>query len=223
MEFIKILFVTVVVIFSAAISSGAAQDKFELVHFKTDDGGDIEASFFKADGDHIVIFAHGAIFNKESWYILAEKLQQKGVSALPIDFRGYGNSKSGNTSQKSKDILGAIAFAKEKGFTNISIIGASMGGAAVLAALGNKVVPVSKVILLAPAGGSAIKSEAMKKLFVVSEKEGLYSRVIQIYEGSDNPKELKEFAGNAHAQHLFKTNNAKELEKLMIDFIIFNN
>lgn len=223
MKFINIIFFSVAVIISASISDISAQSKFELVHFSTEDGGEIEASLFKSEGKQIVIFAHGAIFNKESWYFLAEKFQQEGVSALPIDFRGYGNSKAGSSSQKYKDIIGAISFAKEQGFTNISIIGASMGGVAVLAALSAEEVLVDKVILLAPAGGSAINSKAMKKLFVVSKKEGLYSRVVQIYEGTKNPKQLKEFEGDAHAQHLFKTMYASELEKLMINFITIDN
>ena len=73
---------------------------WELIDFSTEDGGRIEASFFSASNSKVVIFAHGAIFNKESWYFLAEAFQHKGVSALSIDFRGYGNSTAGSTTKK---------------------------------------------------------------------------------------------------------------------------
>ncbi|MDH5366402.1 MAG: alpha/beta hydrolase [Cyclobacteriaceae bacterium] len=200
-----------------------AQDAFELVHFDTEDGGKIEAAYLKADDDTAVIFAHGAIFNKESWYFLAEAFQKRGISALSIDFGGYNNSKAGNTGKKLYDILGAITFLEGKGFSDINIVGGSMGGAAVLGALSYKNTSISKVVLLAPAGGSAIKSRDMDKLFIVSKEEGLYNRVKSIYNDSESPKVMKEYSGNAHAQHMFKTDYADELKALIIDFITSSN
>ncbi len=197
-----------------------AQDKFKLVDFSSEDGGKVEAAYFNAEKTKIVIFAHGAIFNKESWYFLAEEFQGLGVSALSIDFRGYGNSIPGNTEQKLFDVLGAITYAKKQGFNEICVVGASMGGAAVLSALSYKQTSVSKVILLAPAGGPPIQSSEIDKFFVVSKGERLYQRVKQIYTESQESKKMKEYPGNAHAQHMFKTSYAKELRKLIIDFII---
>jgi alpha-beta hydrolase superfamily lysophospholipase len=197
-----------------------AQNNFELVHFNTEDEAKIEAAYFDAGKSKIVIFAHGAIFNKESWYFLAEEFQRKGVSVLSIDFRGYGKSITGSTNKKLYDILGAIAYAKEEGFKDISIVGASMGGAAVLSALSYKQVFISKVVLLAPAGGPKIESDKLDKLFVISKEERLHNRVKQIYDESAEPKRIKEYEGNAHAQHMFKTNNAEELKILIIDFIM---
>jgi len=197
-----------------------AQDKFKLVDFSSEDGGKVEVAYFSAGKTKIVIFAHGAIFNKESWYFLAEEFQEMGVSALSIDFRGYGNSVPGNTTKKLFDVLGAIAYVEKKGFDEICIVGASMGGAAVLSALSFKQTPVSKVVLMAPAGGPPIKSREIDKLFVVSKGERLYQRVKQIYDESEGTKKMQEYLGNAHAQHMFKTSYAKELEKLIVDFII---
>jgi len=197
-----------------------SQDKFKLVNFNTEDGGKIEAAYFNAGKTKIVIFAHGAVFNKESWYFLAEEFQELGVSALSIDFRGYGNSTKGNTEKKLFDVLGAIAYAEKQGFKEICVVGASMGGAAVLSALSYKQTSVSKVVLLAPAGGPPIKSSEIDKFFVVSKEEGLYQSVKQIYAESQESKKIKEYPGNAHAQNMFKTSYAKELEKLIIDFII---
>lgn len=215
----KIL-ITGLFLFSFAMSSILAQAKFKLVNFTTKDGGKIEAAFFNAGLDQAVIFTHGAIFNKESWYFLAEKFQKIGISSLAIDFRGYGKSTAPNSNKKYFDVLGAIQYLKEKGVKEIDIIGASMGGAAVLAAL--KQTPdslISKVVLLAPAGGPPISSKTINKLFIVSKKERLYNRVKTIFNKSAKPKTLKVYNGNVHAQHLFKTNYAKELTKLIIGFI----
>lgn len=94
-----------------------------------------------------------------------------------------------------------------------------MGGAAVLSALSNNFIPINKVVWLSPARGAAIVSTASDKLFVVSEKEGMFSRVMAIYNASAEPKQIKIYPGNAHAQHLFKTDVRDELIERIISFI----
>lgn len=198
----------------------AATDGYELITYTTEDGGVIEASFFKGDQDLVVIFAHGAVFNKESWYFMAERLQKKGISSLSLDFRGYGNSKKGTTDNRSFDMLGAVDYLKEKGFKKIAIVGGSMGGAAVLNALEMKTdAAIDRVALLAPAGGAAIASELVKKLFVVSKDERLFPRVNKIYDESTQPKKLKVYPGSTHAQNMFKAEYSDELTNLIIDFL----
>jgi len=198
----------------------SAFNSYELITYTTEDGGVIEASFFKGNQDLAVIFAHGAIFNKESWYFMAEKLQKENISSLSLDFRGYGNSKSGNTNKRLLDILGAIDYLKEKGFNNIAIVGGSMGGAAILNALDVNIdTVIKKVVLLAPAGGSPIASKAVNKLFVVSKEERLFASVNEIYNESSQPKELKIYPGSFHAQHMFKAEYSNELTNLIIDFL----
>lgn len=210
-----------ILVFLAALNSPlATAQHYELLEFGTEDSGKIEASFFYAGRANVVIFAHGAIFNKESWYFLAEAFQRKGVSSLSIDFRGYGNSISGSTTEKMYDILGAISYLKEQGFTQINVIGASMGGAAALVALSNNSIPIHKVVLLAPAGGPAIVSTASDKLFIVSENERMFRGVMAIYNASAEPKQMKIYPGNTHAQHLFKTVVRNELIERIINFII---
>jgi pimeloyl-ACP methyl ester carboxylesterase len=198
----------------------AVTPSFKLITYTTEDGGLIEASFFKGRKNFVVLFAHGAIFNKESWYFMAEKLQKEDISSLSIDFRGYGKSKKGSTNKRSLDILGAVNFLKEKGFNKISIVGGSMGGAAILNALNTKTdEAINKVVLLAPAGGVGITNKSIKKLFVVSKNEPLFDRVNKIYTESSNPKELKIFSGTFHAQNMFKSKHSEELTNLIINFL----
>jgi pimeloyl-ACP methyl ester carboxylesterase len=196
------------------------QTNFKLITYKTEDGGNIEGSLFEGSKDLAVVFAHGAIFDKESWYFLCEKLQSKNVTSLSIDFRGYGNSKKGSTNNKALDILGAIDYLKGQGFKTIALVGGSMGGAATLNALELKTDgAVKKVVLLSPAGGHPIASNSVKKLIVVSKDEGLFARVNAIFKASADPKELKVYEGSYHAQHMFKSNYADELTHLIIDFL----
>ena len=212
-------FVFLLTLFAILGSPMVVAQPYELVNFDTEDSGKIEASLFKASNSKVVVFAHGAIFDKESWYFLAEAFQRKGITALPIDFRGYGNSTSGSTTKKMYDVLGAISYLNKQGYTEINIIGASMGGAAVLSALSNNPIPIHKVVLLAPAGGPAIESTASDKLFIVSENEGMFSGIMAIYNASAEPKQIKIYPGNTPAQHLFKTGVGDELSERIISFI----
>lgn len=197
------------------------QDGFKLITFKTEDGGSIEASLFEGGKDIAVVYAHGAVFNKESWYFLCKRLRAKSVTSLSIDFRGYGKSKKGSTNNMAYDILGAIDYLKTKGFKNIFLVGGSMGGAAILNALEQKTDnTIKKVVLLSPAGTNGITSNSLEKLFVVSENEGFYARVKESFDNSVQPKELKIFEGTYHAQHMFKSDYAEELTQLIIDFLV---
>ena len=193
----------------------------DLITFTTEDGGTIEASLFEGGKDMAVVFAHGAIFNKESWYFLCERLQSKEVTSLSIDFRGYGNSKKGSTNNMALDVLGAIAYLKEQGYKQIALVGGSMGGAATLNALELKTDDLlKKVVLLSPAGSNGIKNNTIKKLFIVSKDEGLFARVQTSFDNSLPPKDLKIYEGTYHAQHMFKSDYAEELTQLIIDFLI---
>jgi len=196
------------------------KDNFKLINYTTEDGGSIEAALFEGNKELAVIFAHGAIFNKESWYFLCEKLKDKGITSLSIDFRGYGNSKKGSSNNMALDILGAIDYLKENGYKSIALVGGSMGGMAILNALELKIDDaLEKVILLSPAGGQAIRSDHLEKFIVVSKDEGLFTKVKSIFEECANPKQLKIYEGSYHAQHMFKSDYAPELTELIIDFL----
>ena len=215
------LLILAILIFCFENQNIAGQNKdFELIHFNTEDGGNIEATLFPSDSRKIIIYAHGAVFNKESWYFLAEEFQKQGIAGLSIDFRGYGNSKSGKTNDKYYDILGAINYAKINGYNDINIIGGSMGGAAVLSALDQNDNNIAKVVLMAPAGGPAIKSEQINKLFIVSKNEGMVNSVVKIYKASADPKKLKEYSVSSHAQHLFNSEQKNKVKSQIISFIV---
>ena len=90
-------FLTAFILLSFCLGSSLANasgSSYQKVTLKTEDGAVIEGAFFEGKKDRAVVFAHGKVFNKESWYSLCERLQQEGITSLAIYFRGYGNSKS---------------------------------------------------------------------------------------------------------------------------------
>jgi len=168
------------------------------------------AAFFNGAQSRAVVFVPGAVFDKESWYELAGRLQGLKIASLSLD---------GKT---PRDVQAGIAFLKGKGFDRITLAGGSMGGAAILGALENGVDDaVSQVILLAPAGGSPLKNGRIDKLFIVAKEDalGLYPDVRLLYEGSAEPKRFVEFEGTEHAQHLFKGEHKEALSNLLVEFV----
>ena len=160
------------------------------------------------------------VFNKESWYQVAGHFRKAGISSLSIDFRGYGNSKAGTNKALYFDIIGATDFLSKNNYEHIALVGGSMGAAAITRALIHSPdTPVSKIILLASAGGDPVKSDHIQKLFIVSAEDSFYSTVESLYALSSEPKTLKVYTGSSHAQHMFKTDFKDDLLQLMVRFL----
>jgi len=168
------------------------------------------AAYFDGKSNQVVIFVSGAVINKESWILLAERLQQLNVASLSLD----GKTKD--------DVLSSINFPKDKDFNKIALVGGSVGGAAIIDTLEIKTdESINKVIVLAPYGGSPIKNEKIKKLFVVAKGDrlGIYQDVKRLYKDSSEPKQIVEFEDSEHAQELFNSSQKEKLSDLIVDFI----
>lgn len=145
------------------------------VHFTTNDNATIYAELQKR-GSHAVLLAHGAIFNKESWGAFEQRLLNNNYTILAIDFRGYGKSIKGDQSNALyQDILAGVVFLQaQSGINKITVLGASMGGAAAAkASVYSPPGSINQLILLSPA--SIYHPEELKGnlLFIASEDEYL--------------------------------------------------
>ena len=100
---------------------------------RTDDGVSLDARLFEADPRRVVILLHMFPADQTAWYPFARELQQRGTSALTLDFRGYGASEGEqDPGEIDHDVRAAIAFARQRGFDGIVLAGASMGGTAAI-------------------------------------------------------------------------------------------
>jgi len=203
------------------LSSGGLQAELHEpadIDFPTSDGGQIHAHLY-GSGDHAVVLAHGKVFNKESWQPLSEILAGRGFRVLALDFRGYGQSIAGSEPGRlDLDVLGAVAYLGSQGVKDVSLIGASMGGWAVAnAATQCKPGRLQNVILMAPAPIDAPEAmQADRILYIVSEGEPGLGRIRQQYDRAPDPKQLELLPGSAHAQHIFKTDQAEALVDLIL-------
>ena len=112
----------------------------------TDDGVNIAGDYYAPtiQSPRGVLLVHMMPSTKESWKMLAGRLQGGGYHVLAIDLRGHGESAGGpdgykqyNAEQHQKSILdvgAGVEFLKTKGIAedHLSLIGASIGANLVL-------------------------------------------------------------------------------------------
>ncbi|MEN8008043.1 MAG: alpha/beta hydrolase [Candidatus Krumholzibacteriota bacterium] len=217
-----IVFLSLILLLMSVVSFSAEKpDSWREVTFPSPDGGTVSADLY-GDGDHGVILAHGRIFDKQSWRPLATRLAQEEMTALPIDFRGYGSSQPGEQEGAlHNDVLAAITYLQEAGMEKVSVIGGSMGGgAAARAAVASEEGDIHRLILLSPVPIEHPEEiRAGSLLYVVSAEEGMFEAVKSQYEKAPEPKRLEILPGAAHAQHIFKTSLGDDLSELLIGFL----
>lgn len=196
-----------------APSSLSAQ---EPVSFPSPDSGVVYGEV-RGSGNHIVVFAHGGQFSKESWADQAQDLADRGFRTLTIDMRGRGLSQGGpgnetNTDLWHLDVIGAVRYAQSIGPNRISLVGASWGGwaaARASAELGPDV--ISSIVLMAHSSVDNPEQIQGRKLFITTRDDFMGSGTRRLpairdqFERASEPKELVILEGSAHAQHVFAT------------------
>lgn len=213
-------FALICVAVTLAVGCGAqagAGGPTEVV-FPTSDGGEIHAHLY-GTGEQAVILAHGMVFDKESWAPLATRLSEAELQVLAIDFRGYGLSRPGSEGEAFYlDVLAAISYLKAQGATRVSVVGASMGGGAVArAAVAAGPGEIDRLILLAPA--AILNPEQMhanRIVYITAEGDPSRAHTREQYDRAPDPKRLELLPGDAHAQHIFKTDQADALVGLIL-------
>ena len=143
---------------TAPIAQSAAmtgdRTAYQAVRFFAADGVELVGRL-SGTGDVGVILAHGFSHGtaQEGWLQFVPALVSRGYTVLTFNFRGFCDSErcSEDPSQLGKnwrDAMGAVGFMKTRGAKKIFLIGASMGGLAVLRAARMPEVDVSGVVSL---------------------------------------------------------------------------
>jgi alpha-beta hydrolase superfamily lysophospholipase len=116
-------------------------------------------------GTTAVVLAHQLRSNMCQWLAYARRLSSKGYRVLVFDFRNHGISQHVGYGRRSwryaADVAAATKFVRARGARKVFLVGASMGGTAVLAAGANLVPAVDGVVSLsAPLAVSGADAEA---------------------------------------------------------------
>jgi pimeloyl-ACP methyl ester carboxylesterase len=140
------------------------------VRFRAPDGVQLVGHRF-GKGGIAVVLAHEYRGDLCDWIPYARRLASKGYLAFAFDFRGNGASQAVGYARANRlagDVAGAAKYLRAHGAKKVFLLGASMGGTAVLAAGANVEPPVSGVISVSgPATfGGADASVAVRRLKV---------------------------------------------------------
>ena len=184
-----------------------SESRHEQVQIESEFGYFNDGLYFAGRGGQAAVLVHQSESDKESWKDFAGRLQSKGIASISIDTIGR------------REVLDAIDFLLARKYKKITLIGASLGGGAVLQAANSAPDSIEKVVLLSPSAAAILEDNTIKKLFVVSRLDMLAAGSYSVFNDSSEPKRLKEYEGAAHGQGIFKSDDGEDLVKLIFEFL----
>ena len=171
-------------------------------------------------GPRGIVLAHqggGAPPDLCSWLPYARHLVGRGYRVVLFDHRGFGSSGSARTVANLKrvdlDVIAAVSMLRRRGARSVVLMGASLGGTAVVAA-GAAIVPrVNGVVTLAGAesyvridGIAAARRLTAPALFISAERDFDFpEQARRLYEAAASAdKELAIVPGGEHGTPLLR-------------------
>jgi pimeloyl-ACP methyl ester carboxylesterase len=203
---------------AAAVGGSAPAADSEAVAFRAADARLLYGDLYGTGDRGVVILAHGGYSTRASWKPAADALAAAQFRVLVFESRGAADFAAGKETPclsddvcQSKDVVAAIRHLQRLGVKTISLIGGSLGGAAVaLAAIDAGPRTVESLVLMAPAAVAAPEKIPGRKLFVTARSDansaGLRLPGIQAQYARARPqKELMLIDGSAHGQNILAT------------------
>jgi dienelactone hydrolase len=174
------------------------------------------------------ILVHGQQWDASGWRDVAQRFVSRGIPALALNLRGYDGS-SGKTNDYAPpapwspvaDVRAAKARLRERGVGEIALVGASMGGHAILASSFEADVE-SIVSLSAPV--VAVPDELSlritgRKLFICADGDRVAPHVLHTFDLVSRPKTLLMFGGSEHSRAMFAAPYGAEAIDAIVDFV----
>jgi pimeloyl-ACP methyl ester carboxylesterase len=189
-----------------------------------------EAETLKADlygalpAPRAVILCHGQSWDASGWRDIAPQLVARGVPALALNFRGYAGS-TGKTGKWTTvtDLAAAKAWLRQAGARQISLVGASMGGHAVLgSSFDDDVESVVSISAPVEAIDDALSKKVTgRKLFICASEDsmGAAPHVLRTFDLCDQPKTLLMFGAKEHSIGMFHASYGGEVVAAILDFV----
>jgi len=200
------------------------------VSFITEDNLTIKGRLF-GSGETAVVFAHMYPNDQRAWWDFAAEVGGQGYAALTFDFRGYGETGgSQDIARIDRDLIAAVRHLRERDYQRVVLVGASMGGTAVLKVAARDEfdgLVAGVVAVSAPESfrGLVARDDVgnieVPVLFVASEGEGdggAVDSLESLYERASGFKERQVYSGDAHGTELLEGEHADEFKALLLDF-----
>ncbi len=144
---------------TTAATTESERAEHQTVRFRAGDGVELSGRLWR-EGNVAVVLAHGfSVEGQDGWVLFARDLARRGYTVLSFNFRGFCDSEGGcsetdmelsaRLANNWRDAIAAVALAEARGAKQVFMIGASMGGLAVLRAARTPGVDVAGVVSLA--------------------------------------------------------------------------
>src|SRR6266511_496206 len=176
------------------------------------------------------ILVHGQQWDASGWRDVAQEIAARGVATLALNLRGYDGS-TGKTNDYAPpapwspvaDLRAAKALLVGRGAAEIALVGASMGGHAILASSFDAdvecIVSVSAPVAAVP--DELSRRVSGRKLFVCADRDelGAAPHVLRCFDVVSRPKTLIMFGGEEHSRAMFAAPYGAEALEAIIDFV----
>ncbi|MHB8631810.1 MAG: alpha/beta hydrolase [Candidatus Limnocylindria bacterium] len=170
------------------------------------------------------ILCHGQSWDASGWRDIAPRFVERGIPALALNFRGYDGS-TGRTTPGSTvvDLRAAKQWLTQAGAGEIALVGASMGGHAVLASSfeGDVECVVSVSAPVQAVADDLSRKVTGRKLFICANEDhmGAAPHVLRAFDVCDRPKTLLMFGAKEHSIGMFHAPYGGEVIAAILDFV----
>ncbi|HKW78944.1 MAG TPA: alpha/beta fold hydrolase [Candidatus Limnocylindria bacterium] len=178
-----------------------------------------------------VILVHGQNWDASGWREIAPRFVARGVPALALNLRGYDGS-TGKTNEwrppapwtPITDVGAAKRALREMGAAEIALVGASMGGHAVLGSSFEAdvecVVSISAPVVTTP--DELSRKITGRKLFVLADEDpgGVLALTLRTFAVASRPKTMLVFGGKEHSRGMFAAPYGEEALGAILDFVV---
>ncbi|MCH8993513.1 MAG: alpha/beta fold hydrolase [Chloroflexi bacterium] len=186
----------------------------------------LNGRLFGAENETLVVLSHMRPSDQTAWFPFAEELAENGYAALTLNFRGYGASQGDQDFDKLADDLSAtVSYMRQRGWGDVFLIGASMGGTTSLVLAAEEGVR-GVVALSAPAvfesqdALSAVPAITAPKLFIASEEDtAAMASLDELLAAASEPKESEIYPGGAHGTNLFQSEHDTAVRQRILQFL----
>jgi pimeloyl-ACP methyl ester carboxylesterase len=206
---------------TAALPSGAASASEEResycagrgdVYFRAADGTRLIGHRF-GGGRTAVVLAHQRRGSLCQWVMYARRLSSQGYMAFAFDFRNNGRSEQVGYRASGRlpgDVAAATKWVRAHGAEKVLLVGASMGGSAVLVGAANIKPHVAGVVSLSGSSGfdvrAALPRLTVPVLYLASEQDaggGFAQEARTMYEATPSlAKAMEIVPGSSHGVSL---------------------
>lgn len=189
------------------------------------DGERLQADLYGSlPARRVAILCHGQSWDASGWREIAPRFVERGVPALALNFRGYDGS-TGKTDPASTlaDLGAAKAWCKGAGAAEVALVGASMGGHAVLgSSFDGDIESVVSISAPVQAVEDALSRRITgRKLFICAREDpmGAAAHTLATFDAAPPPKQLLFVGGKEHSIGMFHAPYGPDVIAAMLRFV----